>query len=572
VRGAYRLHLVQTLSLPDDGTVRAALVRPLGVERSRGHIVLENLTADEIAPTATSGATPVPMTAVPEGLADSVRRQAVAAYALAGDAPVLTWQRRAREQESALTAVINMVDLTTVVHADGRYRARATYNIRNFTLQFLELELPAGSEVWSAHVSGQPVRPAVVARDGRPITLLPLQKTSAGDFSSKVVVIYSGDLGEPLGRWTLLRPPAPQIVSQVPVARTLWTLLLPSYYKVSLVEGESNLEEVAAAYQQEERKLSFLGELQQILLVASSKSKSAAKDKAQYNLKQVGVALDDYAAQTAEAGPKIAADVQAQAQHIAAEVKRLEALKTEARRADDETFYFKQPQQDAEGAKAGDELDRRLEILPEPEIKADIKAAPEKEQKKPQDQTPGGQQEPRGDLRKQAAEQLAKLQSPQQRAPGQEAKPRFELLSKPPEAQPRAEQARQPGPTAPGAPAAAETGRLSMDLDVSFVGIPHHFSKLHGEPRLVVRARHESLRRGLTALIWAGVCLVMAAAVVQSLRRPDALARANSGWPWLAAVAGMAWLFLLPAGVFGLALLTTGLCVLIARSWKRHIL
>jgi len=201
---------------------------------------------------------PIPITAVPEGLADNMRRQAVAAYRIADDAAALVWQRRVREQETGLMASINLADLTALIHADGRYRARAAYNIR---------------------------------RQGRPITLLPLQKTSAGDFSSKVVVIYSGHLGEPLHRWTQVRPPAPQILSEVPVSRTLWTVLLPRQYEVSVVKGESNLEAVAAAYQQEERKLSFLDELRQMLQVASTKGKSAARTKARDNLKQAGAAL-----------------------------------------------------------------------------------------------------------------------------------------------------------------------------------------------------------------------------------------------------------------------------------------
>jgi hypothetical protein len=69
-------------------------------------------------------------------------------------------------------------------------------------------------------------------------------------------------------------------------------------------------------------------------------------------------------------------------------------------------------------------------------------------------------------------------------------------------------------------------------------------------------------------MVWAGLCLAIAVIVIQGLRRPDALARAYRGWPWLAAVGGLAWLFLLPAGVFGWGLLMTGLCVLIARLRK----
>jgi drug/metabolite transporter (DMT)-like permease len=102
------------------------------------------------------------------------------------------------------------------------------------------------------------------------------------------------------------------------------------------------------------------------------------------------------------------------------------------------------------------------------------------------------------------------------------------------------------------------------------VGTAYHFRKLHGEPRLVLRARHESLGRFLTAAVWAGLCLALAAAVIYGLRRPSAAARAYRYWPSLAAILGTVWLFLLPAGVVGLALLVAALCVLIARSRKRQ--
>jgi hypothetical protein len=124
-------------------------------------------------------------------------------------------------------------------------------------------------------------------------------------------------------------------------------------------------------------------------------------------------------------------------------------------------------------------------------------------------------------------------------------------------------------PAAPGI-ATAAAGHLSFDLDVTPVGTAYHFRKLHGEPRLVLSARHGVLGRWLSASVWAVLCLALATAVVHILRRPHAAAFAARGWPWLAAVAGTAWLFLLPAGVCGLALLVTALCVLIARSHKRQ--
>ena len=124
----------------------------------------------------------------------------------------------------------------------------------------------------------------------------------------------------------------------------------------------------------------------------------------------------------------------------------------------------------------------------------------------------------------------------------------------------------------PGVPTvAAGPHHRSLDLDLALVGTAYHFRKLHGEPRLVLRARHENLTRGLSAIIWAGLCLGLAVAAIHVLKRPNAAALAYRHWPWLAAVAGTAWLFLLPAGVFGLALLVVALCLLVARSRKKQI-
>lgn len=560
VRGSYRLHLIQTLPLADDGTVPAAVIRPLDVERSRNHVVLENLTSDEIAPATTTGAMPVPIGAVPEGLADDTRRQAVAAYRITRRKATLVWQRRVRQQESGLAATIILADLTTVVLADGQYRVRAVYNIRNLSLQFLEVGLPPKSRVWSVHVSGQPVRPAKIRRQGRPVTLLPLQKTSAGDFSSKVVLVFSGQLDEPLGRWSRFRPPAPRILSDIPVSRTLWTVLLPPEYKASLVQGESNLQQVVAAYQQEERKLSFLDELRPMLQVASQKGKSGAREKARYKLEQAGLELEHYAREQSEVEAGNATDVQEQAKRLEAEVRRLKELKPDVRRADDDaSSYFIEPQ--PKGRKADVDLN-----LSELKMRDAEETVAEDSAKKPEAEfrTRPGQR--RGDLRKQADEQLAKLQAmPREDRAGQKpvAPQERDTTALPPAVDTPLQELSQAGHTTPDAVGA---GLLSLNFEFPRVGTAYHFRKLHGEPRLVLRARHEDVGRSLTAIVWAGLCLALAVPVIQAIRRPNAAALARRYWPWLAAVAGTIWLFLLPAGILGLILLATTLCVLTSRA------
>ncbi|NLS94913.1 MAG: DUF1559 domain-containing protein [Planctomycetaceae bacterium] len=564
-RGSYRLQMMQTLPPPGDGTVPAALIRPLDVERSRSWVVLENLTADEVSETTTRGATPISVSAIADELEEGIRRQAVGAYRIADEAAELVWQRRVREQETGLAATVNLVDLTTVIHKDGRYRARAAYNIRNFTLQFLELELPPNAQVWSVHVSAQPVRPAREQRQGRTITLLPLQKTSAGDFSSKVVMIYSGHLGAPLKRWSRLRPPAPLLVSDVPVSRTLWTVLMPREYQVGMVGSESNVEEVAAAYHQQERKLSFLDELQQMVQVASTKRDSGAGTKAAWNLKQIGSSLQDYAQESAQVDTTNAAEFQQQAQQIEAEINRLEETKAMPQSGyGDASAYFRQPTADPDSEQTRVNLEERFEMLAEEEVAFDDKAISDKARKDAKDEGLGRRGQRRGELRDQAAEQLERLQTTKEK---ERAEP---VGGQPQQPEPLPEERKPEESGMPGVEGGFGVGSLSLNVDLTPVGTPFHFSKLHGDPRLVLHARHEDIDRLVTAVVWAGLCLAMAAAAVYSVRRARATSTRFRGWRWLGVGGGIVWLFLLPVGVLGWILLVISLGRLITRSRKEQ--
>ena len=582
VRGAYLLQMMQVLPLPEDGTVAAALVRPLDAERVRSRVVLENRTADETTAVTSRGTSAIPLSELPVSLSDEVRRQAVAAYRITGADAQLTWRRRIREQEAGLAATIGLADIATVIHPDGRYRARASYNIRNFRLQFLEIELPHDSQVWAVHVSGQPVRPAKREQQGRTITLLPLQKTSAGDFSSKVDLIWSGRLEGPLSRWGEVRPPAPRLVSNIPVSRTLWTVYMPRQYAIDLDDQQSNLEGVAAMIQQEERKLSFLDELGQMVQVASSKGRSNAGAKARDNLMQLGSALSNYSQQDlpinaqVDAGSALA--VQRQAQQIEAEIRQLEQSDLGSQMTDGGIdFYFQKPTSTSVSLRAGGRLsqtlnEQQLPMMEEGLLQPRDAIASDKKMKASR------QDLQRGRMREQAVDQLERLQSKRREMKVQQPEsatvPAFEN-------QPSSTESETLGSTASAAqstpslgqsegaqpPQAAKAGYLSLDLDLVPVGVAYHFRKLQGNPRLVLETRHEEIGRWAIAVLWAAICLVLAAAVIVGMRRPNAAELAQRNWPWFAAAAGAAWLFLLSVS-FG------GVVLMLAALWglKRRVL
>ena len=129
------------------------------------------------------------------------------------------------------------------------------------------------------------------------------------------------------------------------------------------------------------------------------------------------------------------------------------------------------------------------------------------------------------------------------------------------------------GANAAGEPAdIGRTGYLSLDLDLAPVGVAYHFGKLHGDPRLVLQVHHVDRDRRLAAYLWAGLCLAVVVVAVFILRRSDASAVVARSWPWGAIVVGVAWLFLLPAGVFGLVVAMIAAWVLVARTRKPPVL
>jgi major membrane immunogen (membrane-anchored lipoprotein) len=113
--------------------------------------------------------------------------------------------------------------------------------IRNNARQYLEILLPAGtSNVWSAFVAGQPVRPTV--RDGK--LLLPLERSGADGAPVSVELTYvsTGRFPQRRGSITLDTPAV-----DVPLKNARWDLYLPPDYAYGSFEGSMRHEKLAAA-------------------------------------------------------------------------------------------------------------------------------------------------------------------------------------------------------------------------------------------------------------------------------------------------------------------------------------
>jgi hypothetical protein len=98
--------------------------------------------------------------------------------------------------------------------------------MRNNGRQFLSMELPAGAQVWSAMVGGQPVRPCW--RQGQ--LLLPLEREARGGEAVSVELVWIATNAFPRtrGDWAIASPKL-----DVPWKNAVWRLYLPLDYRYS---------------------------------------------------------------------------------------------------------------------------------------------------------------------------------------------------------------------------------------------------------------------------------------------------------------------------------------------------
>ncbi len=231
VRGEFLLTI--TWEFPtsaETNLIRLSGVQALGVERESGFLVLVARPPLQLAEkAATELLSRIDVRELPEwgGRADSAT---VLAYRYLRPGYALDVEARRFQEAEVLQALIDSVRLTTVVADDGQVMTAMALNVRNNGRQHLEIELPAGSIVWSAFVGSDPVRPS--KRDGK--FLLPLTREVASEAPVTVELTYIGNDSFPTHRGTLsLFSPR----FDVPLKNARWDLYLPPDYEYSRFAG-----------------------------------------------------------------------------------------------------------------------------------------------------------------------------------------------------------------------------------------------------------------------------------------------------------------------------------------------
>jgi prepilin-type processing-associated H-X9-DG protein len=240
VRGNYTLTV--TWEEPwnvKDGSLELTGVEAVGVERETGALAILAPSRMKIE---TKGLTPDLVKIDEHDLPDWA--------GLTGEPPVLAYRYlrpgyqltiavQHFQEAEVLQALVDRVRLTTVISEDGQIMTDMALTVRNNGRQYLEVALPEGAQVWSAFVSGQPVRPG--KRDSK--LLLPMERTE-GDATVPVELTYIGVASFPR-RSGVVGMVSPSL--DVPLKNARWDLYLPPDFQYGHFEGTMKQEAEAVA-------------------------------------------------------------------------------------------------------------------------------------------------------------------------------------------------------------------------------------------------------------------------------------------------------------------------------------
>jgi len=258
------------------------------------YVTLENAGRDELVVAEQMGLEPLNRQQSQwRRLAAILGEGITTAYIVQGNAasPKLSFKTKQRKTVETAGAQIGLAETLLMVDAGGAYRGRQTYHVNNTTEQFLEIQLPESSRLWTATVAGEPVKPTEVpGGQSSNQVRIPLIKTAEGDLDYPVVLKYGGALESVV---TLRQVSFPLIHTvNIHVELSQVRLRLPETHRWYNFDGTMRQVYEEGTFQAD----FFLYNTKQVkrLRQVLSGDNPYAKLRSNSNLKQIGLALQNY--------------------------------------------------------------------------------------------------------------------------------------------------------------------------------------------------------------------------------------------------------------------------------------
>ena len=239
--GAYQL-VIELERVLDGTEVAAPIVKPLGVERSKGWLGVQAIGALEIQDKNVTNASPVDVRTLPATILGVTGTPVLLGFKYIGDTASIPLQVNEHEEVDVLVTLVDQAEATTMFTIDGRRLTSVRYQVRNNRKQFLRLKMPPGAELWSASVAGRAVQPAQSSGQ----LLLPLVRSQASGgalaaFQVEVVYVESGTAPDASGKGSFT---GELPTADAPTTYVAWTVYAPWDAKVGKKAFDGSLRHV----------------------------------------------------------------------------------------------------------------------------------------------------------------------------------------------------------------------------------------------------------------------------------------------------------------------------------------
>jgi hypothetical protein len=234
------------VNMAREGAVEIPLLRLANVERETGGVGVDVLGAGEIKDDSvkTQGLQRADGSDLGEPVASRQSPALLAFRAHSGDpkSPRSLHLAVSRyTQQAVLLANVEEARYRVLLTKDGKALVEARYAVRNNQRSFVKITLPPGATLWSASLSGQPVRPG----SGPDASLLlPLSKVRSGEdapeFTVEVVYFSPGSAWADKGRFKLVLP-----ALDLPISRTGLQVYYPPLFRLTSEAGAFHVETYA---------------------------------------------------------------------------------------------------------------------------------------------------------------------------------------------------------------------------------------------------------------------------------------------------------------------------------------
>lgn len=229
----------------EEGAARLVFPRPVDAALREAHVAVEGRAGHEVTAAQVEGAEAVNLREVPAALRGLSDKPLLFAYRTEGGWPTLALGLKRNAQLELTQAVIDDLQVSSVLVEQGLEITKMRLYVRNNTRQYLTMALPEGASLTHALIDGVPFHPASSTASGAELLLIPLRQSEKlsqsrlrhhvvqpGDTLSEIALFYFNASH----RW-------PDILSANPGMVDAWDLTVGQRIRIPSEAGGVRLEE-----------------------------------------------------------------------------------------------------------------------------------------------------------------------------------------------------------------------------------------------------------------------------------------------------------------------------------------